>query len=210
MRKLRLREVKRLYPGTRMSQCLRGFRPRCSVPSPPWGSELTACREPPAPARLPPASPGPAPEAPPSLCLPRAQQLLLVKLQRLMHRGSREEADTAHHTLRALRVGHPHPASVTPPPGGFLEGIPGRSHQSSWDDGPQGTGFLRKRGAPRRRPTSVPSPSRNLCWNKSSGPSHPQSSLLHPGRFDPRQAPSRVCPGWGWAGGGPSPALTSP
>ncbi|OWK11018.1 hypothetical protein Celaphus_00007354 [Cervus elaphus hippelaphus] len=33
----------------------------------------------------------------------RAQQLLLVKLQRLMHRGSREEADTAHHTLRALR-----------------------------------------------------------------------------------------------------------
>ncbi|KAJ8792709.1 hypothetical protein J1605_019529 [Eschrichtius robustus] len=33
----------------------------------------------------------------------RAQQLLLVKLQRLMHRGSREEVDTAHHTLRALR-----------------------------------------------------------------------------------------------------------
>lgn len=33
----------------------------------------------------------------------RAQQLLLVKLQRLMHRGSRDEADTAHHTLRALR-----------------------------------------------------------------------------------------------------------
>ncbi|XP_074170087.1 caspase recruitment domain-containing protein 11 isoform X2 [Rhinolophus sinicus] len=33
----------------------------------------------------------------------RAQQLLLVKLQRLMHRGGREEADTAHHTLRALR-----------------------------------------------------------------------------------------------------------
>ncbi|XP_044771119.1 caspase recruitment domain-containing protein 11 [Neomonachus schauinslandi] len=33
----------------------------------------------------------------------RAQQLLLVKLQRLMHRGSREEADTTHHTLRALR-----------------------------------------------------------------------------------------------------------
>ncbi|KAL2765970.1 caspase recruitment domain-containing protein 11 [Daubentonia madagascariensis] len=32
----------------------------------------------------------------------RAQQLLLVKLQRLMHRG-REEADPAHHTLRALR-----------------------------------------------------------------------------------------------------------
>uniref|UniRef100_A0A452SGP6 Caspase recruitment domain family member 11 n=1 Tax=Ursus americanus TaxID=9643 RepID=A0A452SGP6_URSAM len=33
----------------------------------------------------------------------RAQQLLLVKLQRLMHRGSREEADSTHHTLRALR-----------------------------------------------------------------------------------------------------------
>nr|XP_012614842.1 caspase recruitment domain-containing protein 11 isoform X3 [Microcebus murinus] len=33
----------------------------------------------------------------------RAQQLLLVKLQRLMHRGGREEADPAHHTLRALR-----------------------------------------------------------------------------------------------------------
>lgn len=33
----------------------------------------------------------------------RAQQLLLVKLQRLMHRGSREEADSAHHTLRAFR-----------------------------------------------------------------------------------------------------------
>ncbi|XP_007525123.2 caspase recruitment domain-containing protein 11 [Erinaceus europaeus] len=33
----------------------------------------------------------------------RAQQLLLVKLQRLMHRGSREEADSAHHTLRTLR-----------------------------------------------------------------------------------------------------------
>ncbi|KAM4813881.1 caspase recruitment domain-containing protein 11 [Urocitellus parryii] len=33
----------------------------------------------------------------------RAQQLLLVKLQRLMHRGSRDEPDTAHHTLRALR-----------------------------------------------------------------------------------------------------------
>ncbi|CAK6446406.1 unnamed protein product [Pipistrellus nathusii] len=33
----------------------------------------------------------------------RAQQLLLVKLQRLMHRGSRDEADTAHHTLRAFR-----------------------------------------------------------------------------------------------------------
>ncbi|XP_010845742.1 PREDICTED: caspase recruitment domain-containing protein 11-like, partial [Bison bison bison] len=67
------------------------------------GSELTACREPPAPARSLPAPPGPAPEALPSRCLPRAQQLLLVKLQRLMHRGSREEADTAHHTLRALR-----------------------------------------------------------------------------------------------------------
>ncbi|EPQ18392.1 Caspase recruitment domain-containing protein 11 [Myotis brandtii] len=33
-----------------------------------------------------------------------AQQLLLVKLQRLMQRGSREEADSAHHTLRAFRV----------------------------------------------------------------------------------------------------------
>ncbi|KAM9209318.1 caspase recruitment domain-containing protein 11 [Dugong dugon] len=33
----------------------------------------------------------------------RAQQLLLVKLQRLMHKGSREEVDGAHHTLRALR-----------------------------------------------------------------------------------------------------------
>ncbi|KAF7469514.1 Hypothetical predicted protein [Marmota monax] len=33
----------------------------------------------------------------------RAQQLLLVKLQRLMHRGSRDEPDTTHHTLRALR-----------------------------------------------------------------------------------------------------------
>ncbi|KAM5229241.1 caspase recruitment domain-containing protein 11 [Ctenodactylus gundi] len=33
----------------------------------------------------------------------RAQQLLLVKLQRLMQRGSREEADTAHPTLRTLR-----------------------------------------------------------------------------------------------------------
>lgn len=33
----------------------------------------------------------------------RAQQLLLVKLQRLVHRGTREEADSAHHTLRSLR-----------------------------------------------------------------------------------------------------------
>nr|XP_023411695.1 caspase recruitment domain-containing protein 11 isoform X1 [Loxodonta africana]XP_023411696.1 caspase recruitment domain-containing protein 11 isoform X1 [Loxodonta africana]XP_023411697.1 caspase recruitment domain-containing protein 11 isoform X1 [Loxodonta africana]XP_023411698.1 caspase recruitment domain-containing protein 11 isoform X1 [Loxodonta africana] len=33
----------------------------------------------------------------------RAQQLLLVKLQRLMHKGGREEADSTHHTLRALR-----------------------------------------------------------------------------------------------------------
>ncbi|XP_032183354.1 caspase recruitment domain-containing protein 11 isoform X1 [Mustela erminea] len=33
----------------------------------------------------------------------RAQQLLLVKLQRLMHRGNREETDNTHHTLRALR-----------------------------------------------------------------------------------------------------------
>ncbi|XP_017658258.1 caspase recruitment domain-containing protein 11 [Nannospalax galili] len=33
----------------------------------------------------------------------RAQQLLLVKLQRLMHRGNREEADGTHHTLRTLR-----------------------------------------------------------------------------------------------------------
>nr|XP_044998728.1 caspase recruitment domain-containing protein 11 [Jaculus jaculus] len=32
----------------------------------------------------------------------RAQQLLLVKVQRLMHRG-REEADSTHHTLKALR-----------------------------------------------------------------------------------------------------------
>lgn len=39
--------------------------------------------------------------------LRRAQQLLLVKLQRLMHRGSREEVDSTHHTLRALRVGLP-------------------------------------------------------------------------------------------------------
>lgn len=37
--------------------------------------------------------------------LHRAQQLLLVKLQRLVHRGNREEADSAHHTLRSLRVG---------------------------------------------------------------------------------------------------------
>nr|XP_020014804.1 caspase recruitment domain-containing protein 11-like [Castor canadensis] len=33
----------------------------------------------------------------------RAQQLLLVKLQRLLHRGSREEVDGAQHTLRTLR-----------------------------------------------------------------------------------------------------------
>ncbi|XP_028913982.1 caspase recruitment domain-containing protein 11 isoform X3 [Ornithorhynchus anatinus] len=33
----------------------------------------------------------------------RAQQLLLVKLQRLMHRGSRDETENSHHTLRALR-----------------------------------------------------------------------------------------------------------
>ncbi|ELV11010.1 Caspase recruitment domain-containing protein 11 [Tupaia chinensis] len=33
----------------------------------------------------------------------RAQQLLLVKLQRLMHRGSREEPDTTHHTLKTFR-----------------------------------------------------------------------------------------------------------
>ncbi|XP_044534748.1 caspase recruitment domain-containing protein 11 [Gracilinanus agilis] len=33
----------------------------------------------------------------------RAQQLLLVKLQRLMHRGNREETENSHHTLRALR-----------------------------------------------------------------------------------------------------------
>lgn len=40
-----------------------------------------------------------------SLLLARAQQLLLVKLQRLMHRGSREETDSSsHHTLRVLRV----------------------------------------------------------------------------------------------------------
>ncbi|XP_042542813.1 caspase recruitment domain-containing protein 11 isoform X1 [Dipodomys spectabilis] len=33
----------------------------------------------------------------------RAQQLLLVKLQRLVHRGIREETDGTHHTLRTLR-----------------------------------------------------------------------------------------------------------
>ncbi|XP_004617407.2 caspase recruitment domain-containing protein 11 [Sorex araneus] len=33
----------------------------------------------------------------------RAQQLLLVKLQRLVQRGSREDAEPAHHTLRTLR-----------------------------------------------------------------------------------------------------------
>ncbi|XP_006859844.1 PREDICTED: caspase recruitment domain-containing protein 11 [Chrysochloris asiatica] len=33
----------------------------------------------------------------------RAQQLLLVKMQRLMHKGGREEADGTHHTLRAPR-----------------------------------------------------------------------------------------------------------
>ncbi|OXB67563.1 hypothetical protein ASZ78_004681 [Callipepla squamata] len=33
----------------------------------------------------------------------RAQQLLLVKLQRLMHRGSKDETDSSHNTLRALR-----------------------------------------------------------------------------------------------------------
>lgn len=48
----------------------------------------------------------------------------------------------------------------------------------------------------------MPSPSRSLCWNQSSGPSHPRSSLPRPGHFDPCQAPSHVCPGWGWAGGG--------
>lgn len=34
----------------------------------------------------------------------RAQQLLLVKLQRLMHRGSRDETESSYNTLRALRV----------------------------------------------------------------------------------------------------------
>ncbi|XP_036598174.1 caspase recruitment domain-containing protein 11 isoform X1 [Trichosurus vulpecula] len=33
----------------------------------------------------------------------RAQQLLLVKLQRLMHRGNRDESENSHHTLKALR-----------------------------------------------------------------------------------------------------------
>uniref|UniRef100_A0A8C9FDZ6 Caspase recruitment domain family member 11 n=1 Tax=Pavo cristatus TaxID=9049 RepID=A0A8C9FDZ6_PAVCR len=33
----------------------------------------------------------------------KAQQLLLVKLQRLMHRGSKDETDSSHNTLRALR-----------------------------------------------------------------------------------------------------------
>uniref|UniRef100_A0A8B9I3L8 Caspase recruitment domain-containing protein 11 n=1 Tax=Anser brachyrhynchus TaxID=132585 RepID=A0A8B9I3L8_9AVES len=33
----------------------------------------------------------------------RAQQLLLVKLQRLMHRGSRDETESSYNTLRALR-----------------------------------------------------------------------------------------------------------
>uniref|UniRef100_A0A8V0Z729 Caspase recruitment domain-containing protein 11 n=1 Tax=Gallus gallus TaxID=9031 RepID=A0A8V0Z729_CHICK len=33
----------------------------------------------------------------------RAQQLLLVKLQRLMHRGSKDETESSHNTLRALR-----------------------------------------------------------------------------------------------------------
>ncbi|XP_010217022.1 PREDICTED: caspase recruitment domain-containing protein 11 [Tinamus guttatus] len=33
----------------------------------------------------------------------RAQQLLLVKLQRLMHRGSRDETESSHNTLRSLR-----------------------------------------------------------------------------------------------------------
>uniref|UniRef100_A0A8C4XYU5 Caspase recruitment domain-containing protein 11 n=1 Tax=Gopherus evgoodei TaxID=1825980 RepID=A0A8C4XYU5_9SAUR len=35
----------------------------------------------------------------------RAQQLFLVKLQRLMHRGSRDETESSSNTLRALRVG---------------------------------------------------------------------------------------------------------
>lgn len=34
----------------------------------------------------------------------RAQQLLLVKLQRLMHRGSKDETENSYNTLRALRV----------------------------------------------------------------------------------------------------------
>ena len=37
-------------------------------------------------------------------CPCRAQQLLLVKLQRLMHRGSKDETESSHNTLRALRV----------------------------------------------------------------------------------------------------------
>lgn len=61
----------------------------------------------------PPPGVGSGPEAPPPPVAPRAQQLLLVKLQRLMHRGTREEADSAHHTLRALRVG-PRPARTGP------------------------------------------------------------------------------------------------
>nr|XP_060503869.1 caspase recruitment domain-containing protein 11 [Panthera onca] len=57
------------------------------------------------PARVPRKGPSTSPVFWPALPsrLPRAQQLLLVKLQRLMHRGSREEADPTHHTLRALR-----------------------------------------------------------------------------------------------------------
>lgn len=86
-----------------------GFRPRgeapCPAPGAP-GSELTALTQGPCPGL---ALPDSGPEVPPPCPLPRAQQLLLVKLQRLMQRGSREEADSAHHTLRAFRVG-PRPA----------------------------------------------------------------------------------------------------
>lgn len=82
-----------------------GPKPRLKVPWAPRGAQGS---------ELPPAW-APRPGSAQALRLrhplssPRAQQLLLVKLQRLVHRGTREEADSAHHTLRTLRVG-PRPA----------------------------------------------------------------------------------------------------
>lgn len=109
-------------------------------PRVPQASELTT--------RLAPAQGWPclssSPEAPPPApqSLPRAQQLLLVKLQRLMQRGSREEADTAHHTLRAFRVG-PRPARQGSPPPNPSWRDRSRERRSPWGEGLRGDLVLR-------------------------------------------------------------------
>lgn len=100
-----------------------------------------------------------------------------------MHRGSREEADPTHHTLRALRVGHPTalPASHQPP-GSFPGGSRMRAADVVRDLVPREWD-----GPPRRGPALRDLPNLGgrtafpLClWplpNESRGSSYPPSSF---------------------------------